>query len=110
MGQLQSSLLLRGAPAVPTPGMQPPQKTAKDPSKHPVPRYNRKSAMYFQQRSGRGRVLRDPAASRAHGGVARQQQLDDFNATIRSGAVYGGITARGKGNQEQISEAQDNKT
>ena len=50
------------------------------------------------------------AVSRVNGGVARQQQLDDFNATIRSGAVYGGITARGPGSQEQIAEAQHNKT
>jgi hypothetical protein len=50
------------------------------------------------------------AVSRVNGGVARQQQLDDFNATIRSGAVYGGITDRGTGNQEQIAEAQHNKT
>jgi hypothetical protein len=50
------------------------------------------------------------AVSRVNGGVARQQQLGDFRATIRSGAVYGCITARGKGNQEQIEEAQDNKT
>ena len=50
------------------------------------------------------------AVSRVNGGVARQQQLDDFNATIRSGAVYGGITARGTGTQEQMAEAQHNKT
>ena len=50
------------------------------------------------------------AVSRVNGGIARQQQLDDFNTTIRSGSVYGGITARGTGNQEQIAEARQNKT
>jgi hypothetical protein len=44
------------------------------------------------------------------GGVARQQQLDDFNMTLRSGDVQRGPFAEGTGNQMQMSEAQHNTT
>ena len=51
-----------------------------------------------------------PEVSRIDGGVARQQQLDDFNMTLRCGNVQGGPVAEGTGNQKQMSEAQHNRT
>ncbi len=71
--------------------------------------------------------------SRIDGGVARQQQLDDFNVTlrggdvqgglqnsrlnsrmiqieVRSGDVQGGLFAEGTENQKQMSEARHNRT
>ena len=50
-----------------------------------------------------------PGVSRVDGGVARQQQLDDFNVTILGGAMQGSGIAEGTGYQEQISEAQYNE-
>ena len=44
------------------------------------------------------------------GGVARQQQLDDLNVTLRGGDVQGVPVAEGTGNQQQRSEAQHNTT
>ncbi len=39
------------------------------------------------------------------GGVARQQQLHDFNVTLRGGDVQRGPVAEGTGNEKQMSEA-----
>ncbi len=44
-----------------------------------------------------------PVASRVNNGIARQQQLDDFNMTKAGGLVQGAGTAEGTGNQEQMS-------
>jgi hypothetical protein len=44
------------------------------------------------------------------GGVARQQQLDDFNMTLSGGNVQRGPFAEGTGNQKQMAEAQHNRT
>ena len=44
------------------------------------------------------------------GGVARQQQLDDFSVTLRSGDVQRGPFAEGTGNEKKMSEAQHNRT
>jgi hypothetical protein len=49
-----------------------------------------------------------PAGSRVDGCVARQQQLDDVDVTIRGGEMQRGLIAKGTGDQEQISEAQYN--
>ena len=38
--------------------------------------------------------------SRVDGGVARQQQLDDVNATTINGEMQGSLIAKGTGNQE----------
>ncbi len=51
-----------------------------------------------------------PKVSRIDGGVARQQQLHDFNVTLRGGDVQRGPFAEGKRNQKQMSEAQHNRT
>ena len=47
-----------------------------------------------------------PGVSRVNGGVARQQQLGDFNVTILGGAMQGSGIAEGTGDQGQIAEAQ----
>jgi hypothetical protein len=42
-----------------------------------------------------------PVVSRVDGGVARQQQLDDFNAIMNGSLVQGCGIATGKGNQDR---------
>ncbi len=44
-----------------------------------------------------------PVVSRVDGGVARQQQLHDGNATIRGGIVKGGHIAKGTNRKSEAS-------
>ena len=64
-------------------------------------------SIFNQQCRGRVEI---PEVSRIDGGVARQQQLDDFNVTLRGGDVQRGPFAEGTGNQKQMSEAHYNTT
>jgi hypothetical protein len=57
-----------------------------------------------------GEVRKIQVVSRIDGGVARQQQPDDFNTTLRSGDVQRGPFAERTGNEKQTSEAQHNRT